>query len=141
MNEGDLVMKDLLAGAQRIAVVGIKDRAGEDTFRIPHYLHSVGFRIFGVNPKLREVLGAPCFVSLAEIPEPVDIVNLFRAPEHIPGHVDEILAMDPLPRAVWMQLGIHHGLAARRLRSAGIVVVQDRCIMVDHRRLLGDAPA
>jgi predicted CoA-binding protein len=64
-------------------------------------------------------------------------VNLFRAPDHIPAHVDEILAMQPLPKAVWMQLGIVHGGAAAQLRAAGITVVQDRCIMVDHRRLLG----
>ena len=67
----------------------------------------------------------------------VDIVNLFRASDHVPGHVDEILALEPRPKAVWMQLGIHNGEAARRLRDAGIFVIQDRCIMVDHRRLLG----
>jgi len=65
-------------------------------------------------------------------------VNLFRAPENIPAHVDEILAMAEKPMAVWMQLGIQHGEAAARLRAAGIRVVQDRCIMVEHRRLLGD---
>ena len=63
-------------------------------------------------------------------------MNLFRAPDHIPEHVDEILAMQPRPRAVWMQLGIVHGASAARLRTNGIQVVQDRCIMVEHRRLL-----
>ena len=77
------------------------------------------------------------FSQLREVDEPVDIVNLFRATEHIEGHVEEILAMDPRPKAVWMQLGIHHGPGAARMRAAGIAVVQDRCIMVEHRRLLG----
>ena len=70
----------------------------------------------------------------------IDIVNLFRASEHVPGHVDEILRLDPLPKVVWMQLGIHHGPSAQRLRDAGIEVIQDRCIMVDHKRIF-TAPA
>ena len=70
----------------------------------------------------------------------MDIVNLSRASEHIPGHTDEILALEPLPRAVWMQLGIADGASASRLRAAGIQVIQDRCIMVDHRRLAAANP-
>lgn len=130
-------LKSLLASARTIVVVGIKDRENEDAFRIPQYLQKAGYRIVPVNPKLATVLGEPCRASLAQVDGAVDIVNLFRASEHVPAHVDEILAMDPRPRAVWMQLGIHHGPSAQRLRDAGIEVVQDRCIMVDHRRLLG----
>ena len=130
-------LKSLLASARTIVVVGIKDRENEDAFRIPQYLQKAGYRIIPVNPKLATVLGEPCRASLAQVDGAVDIVNLFRASEHVPAHVDEILAMDPRPRAVWMQLGIHHGPSAQRLRDAGIEVVQDRCIMVDHRRLLG----
>lgn len=135
--QSDEHLKSLLASARTIVVVGIKDRESEDAFRIPQYLQKAGYRIVPVNPKLATVLGEPCRASLAEIDGAVDIVNLFRASEHVPAHVDEILAMDPRPRAVWMQLGIHHGPSAQRLRDAGIEVVQDRCIMVDHRRLLG----
>ena len=79
-------------------------------------------------------------MSLAEIKDVgsgIDIVNIFRSSENVPGHVDDILALDPRPRAVWMQLGIHHGPSAQRLREAGILVLHDRCIMVDHRRLFG----
>lgn len=130
-------LKSLLASARTIVVVGIKDRENEDAFRIPQYLQKAGYRIVPVNPKLATVLGEPCRASLAQVDGAVDIVNLFRASEHVPAHVDEILAMAPRPRAVWMQLGIHHGPSAQRLRDAGIEVVQDRCIMVDHRRLLG----
>lgn len=137
---GDASLAALLRSARTIAVVGIKDREQEDAFRIPQYLQRAGYSILPVNPKLASVLGEPCRANLAQVDRPIDIVNLFRASEHVPAHVDEILALDPRPKAVWMQLGIHHGPSAQRLRDAGIEVVQDRCIMVDHRRLIG-APA
>lgn len=127
----------LLESTQTIVVVGIKDQPGEDAFRVPQYMQLAGYRILPVNPKLDSVLDEPCRANLSEIDQEVDVVNVFRASEHIPGHVDEILALDPSPKAVWMQLGIHHGPSAQRLRDAGIEVIQDRCIMVDHRRFLG----
>lgn len=139
--EDDDKIRVLLEEAKTIAVVGIKDREGEDAFRIPQYMQRAGYRIVPVNPKLSHVLGEQCVADLSRVDGPVDIVNLFRASEHVPGHVDEILRMQPLPKAVWMQLGIHHGPSAQRLRDAGIDVVQDRCIMVDHRRLFGGAAA
>ena len=131
-------LRALLTATTTIAVVGIKDGASDDAFRVPRYLQQAGFEIVPVNPKLESVLDEPCHASLAEIERPVDLVNLFRASEHVPAHVDEILALEPRPRVVWMQLGIHHGEAAQRLRDGGIEVIQDRCIMVDHRRLLGE---
>lgn len=130
-------LRSALEQARTIAVVGIKDDPSEDAHRVPRYLQEQGYRIQPVNPKLERVLGERAWSSLSEIDEPVDLVDLFRAPDHIPAHVDEILAMSPLPKVVWMQLGIVHGGAAARLRAEGIQVVQDRCIMVDHRRLLG----
>lgn len=69
----------------------------------------------------------------------IDIVDIFRAPENVPAHIDEILGLNRLPRVVWMQLGIQHGPSAQRLREAGIEVIQDRCIMIEHRRLVGSA--
>lgn len=126
----------LLRATRTIAVIGIKDGEAEDAFRVPQYLQQVGYRIVPINPKLDSVLDEHCYANLSEVDLDVDIVDLFRASEHIAGHVDEILALDPPPRAVWMQLGIHHGQAAQRLRDAGIEVIQDRCIMVDHRRLV-----
>ena len=136
--ESDERLQELLEQAKTIAVVGAKNAPNEDAHRIPLYLQRAGYRIRPVNPKLDEVLGEPCHTRLSEIEDPIDIVNLWRASEHVPSHVDEILALDPPPAAVWMQLGIHHGEAARRFRDAGIGVIQDRCIMVDHRRLLGE---
>lgn len=129
----------LLDSARTIAVVGIKTSPTEDAFRVPEYMQQAGYRIIPVNPKFDLVLDEKCHSDLTTVGEAVDIVNLFRASEHISGHVDEILALDPRPKAVWMQLGIHHGPSAQRLREAGIEVIQDRCIMVDHKRLLGDA--
>jgi len=96
-----------------------------------------------VNPKVArlggKILGEKVFGSLRDVDVPVDLVNLFRASENIPAHVDEILAMKPRPSAVWMQLGIIDNGSAATLRAAGIDVVQDRCIMVEHRRLMPDA--
>jgi predicted CoA-binding protein len=88
-----------------------------------------------VNPKLDAVLGEPVVASLAELREPCDLLDVFRAAEHLPAHVDEILGMQTPPRTVWFQLGIRHDPSAERLAAAGIDVVQDRCLMVDHRRL------
>jgi len=133
--QSDDELRALLSSARSIAVVGIKDHESEDAYRVPRYLQQQGYRIVPVNPKLRRVLGERCYASLSEVEQPVDLVDLFRAPDHVPAHVDEILAMSPRPAGVWMQLGIVHGAAAARLRTAGIAVVQDRCIMVEHRRL------
>jgi predicted CoA-binding protein len=132
----DLELRQILLETRSIAVVGIKAKPSEDAFRVPQYLQQQGYRIVPVSPKLESVLGEPAVTGLDQAPAPIDLVNLFRASDHIPGHADEILAMSPRPRAVWMQLGIRHEAAAARLRAAGIQVVQDRCIMVDHRRLL-----
>lgn len=141
MAETDAEFQQILEQAHSVAVVGIKDLESEDAYRIPQYLQAHGYRIVPVNPKLDRVLGQPAYATLRDVHEPIDIVNLFRATEHIPEHVEEILAMDPPPKAVWMQLGIHHGPGAARMRAAGIAVVQDRCIMVEHRRLFAAQPA
>ena len=139
MLKDDRELREILTMACTIAVVGIKQADLEDAFRIPQYMQSQGYRIVPVNPKFGEVLGEPAVSRLGKIEGPIDIVNLFRASEHIPAHADEILAMSPLPAVAWMQLGIQNGAAATRLLAAGIRVVQDRCIMVDHRRLLHDS--
>jgi predicted CoA-binding protein len=135
--EDDASLIELFEATRTIAVIGAKAGESADAHRIPLYMQRAGYRVLPVNPKLDRVLGEPCVARLADLQEPVDIVNLFRASEHVAGHVDEILGLEPSPRAVWMQLGIHHGPSAQRLRDAGIQVVQDRCIMVEHRRLIG----
>jgi predicted CoA-binding protein len=136
-DESDERLGEILDRCRAIAVVGIKAGAGDDAFRVPAYMQRHGYRIVPVSPKLARVLGEPCVPTLREVAGPVDLVNLFRAPQHLPAHVDEILALDPLPFAAWFQLGIRHDAAAARLAEAGVHVVQDRCLMVEHARLRG----
>lgn len=128
----------ILREARRIAIVGIKpeDHDGQPAFYVSEYLHRAGYSIVPVPvyyPDVKEILGEPVYRSVAAIPEPVDLVILFRRPRDVPPHVDDIIAA--APAAVWMQSGIRHEEAAQRLAEAGIRVVQDRCAMVEHRRL------
>ncbi len=133
--ESDDEIRGLLGRARSIAVVGIKTGPNDDAFRVPLHMQACGWRILPVNPRVTEVLGERCVPNLAQLSEPVDLVNVFRAAENVPAHIDEILALSPRPAGVWLQLGIRHDAAAQRLEAAGIAVVQDRCIMVDQRRL------
>ena len=135
MDPSDAELHELLRQVRTIAVVGIKAGANDDAFRVPRAMQSRGYRIYPVSPKLDRVIGETCVASLAELRDSVDLVNVFRASPHIPTHADEILALSPLPRGVWLQLGIRHDESARRLESAGVMVVQDRCLMVEHGRL------
>ena len=130
-------IRELLKRTRTIAVLGIKpeSHAGQPAFYVPSYLDSVGFEIIPVPvyfPQVTRILGREVFRKLSDIPVEVDLVNVFRRPEDIPQHLEDILAKRP--RAVWMQSGIRHDEVARRLAEAGILVVQDRCLMVDHRR-------
>jgi predicted CoA-binding protein len=134
----DRELKELLARTRTIAVLGIKAGEQEDAFRVPRYMQRQGFAIRPVSPKLAEVLGERAVASLAALAEPVDMINVFRAPANIPAHVDEILALTHKPKSVWLQLGIAHPATAR-LEAAGIAVVEDRCLMVEHARLFARA--
>ena len=123
---------------KRIAVLGMKTEAqsGQPAFYVPEYLQNAGYDIVPVPvyfPDATQILGKPVFRKVADIPGGVDMVNVFRRPADVPAHVDDILAAKP--KVVWMQSGIRHEESARRLAEAGIRVVQDRCAMVDHRRL------
>lgn len=136
---GDRELRALLEGTHTIAVLGIKAGEHEDAFRVPRYMQRHGFAIRPVSPKLTEVLGERAVASLGELTEPVDMVNVFRAPANVPAHVDEILAMKHKPKSVWLQLGIAHPATAR-LEAAGIAVVEDLCLMVEHARLFRGTP-
>jgi hypothetical protein len=137
----DDVLSALLRRVKTIAVIGIKSGEADDAFRVPRYLQAHGYRILPVSPKLDSVLGERCVRSLGELDEPPDLVNVFRASAHVPAHVDEILALPRRPLGVWMQLGIAHPEASARLTAAGITVVEDSCLMVEHARLFGRQPA
>jgi predicted CoA-binding protein len=127
--EGD-PLDEIIANTRRIAVVGMREQG--DAGRIPRYLLDHGFDVIPVNPNFDEVFGIPALDSLDELDEPVDMVQLFRRSGDVPMHVPEILRARP--RYVWMQTGIRNEEAAKALREAGIEVVQDRCLMTDHRR-------
>jgi predicted CoA-binding protein len=137
----DDVLADLLRRVKTIAVVGIKSGEADDAFRVPRYLQAHGYKILPVSPKLDAVLGERCVRSLEELAEAPDLVDLFRASAHIPAHADEILALPRRPLGVWMQLGISHAESSARLAAAGITVVEDACLMVEHARLFGRRPA
>ena len=131
-------MRELLLETKSIAVLGIKTEAQSDqpAFYVPKYMQNAGFKIIPVPvyyPDVTEILGEKVHRQLQQIPDEVDMVNVFRRPQDIPPHLDDLLAKKP--KSVWMQLGISHDAVAEQLARAGIKVVQDRCLMVDHRRL------
>jgi predicted CoA-binding protein len=123
---------------KRIAVLGIKTEAqrAQPAFYVPEYMARAGYDIVPVPvyyPDVSEILGQPVYRTVSVVPRPIDMVNVFRRPKDIPPHVDDILAARP--RVVWLQLGIRHDQAAETFARAGIQVVQDRCLLVEHRRL------
>ena len=133
-------IRRILTECRRIAVLGIKPefRAGAPAFYVPAYMLRQGYDVVPVPvyyPEVSEILGRRVYRSLRDVPGPIDMVNVFRRPRDIPPHVADILAAKP--RVVWLQLGITHAEAAETLARAGIRVVQDRCLMVEHQRLAG----
>ena len=121
---------------KRIAVLGIKTEAQRDqpAFYVPEYMARAGYDIVPVPvyyPDVTEILGRPVYRTVSAVPAPVELVNVFRRPRDIPPHVEDILAARP--RVVWLQLGIRHDEAAETLAKSGIQVVQDRCLLVEHR--------
>ena len=131
-------LRELLAGTHTIAVLGIKTeaQAGQPAFYVAKYLQDAGLEVIPVPvyyPEVSEILGKPVYRKVADIPGEVDMVNVFRRSQDVPPHVDDILAKKP--KSVWLQLGIQNDEAARKFAEAGIKVVQNRCLMVDHRHL------
>lgn len=132
--ESDDEIRILLNGARTIAVVGMSDKPYRDSYQVGRYLHDRGYTIIPVNPAVREVLGIPALPDLYSIGFGVDIVDIFRRAEFVPEVVDAAVRCGA--RAVWMQFGAVHPDAAARAAAVGLRVVTDRCIMVDHQRLL-----
>ena len=132
-NEG---IRDLLAQTRRIAVLGIKteEHSGKPAFYVPKYLVSTGLEVIPVpvyHPEATSILGQKVYRKLVDVPGEIDLVDVFRRSEDIGGHLDDIIAKKP--GAVWFQSGIRNDEAAERLAKAGIKVVQDRCLMIEHR--------
>lgn len=135
-NPDDTTLAALLANARTIAVVGISARPERPSHGVAAYLQHAGYRIVPVNPGLTEVLGEPCHPSLDAVPQgvEVDVVDVFRRSEHVGDIVEHAIARGV--RCVWLQLGVDHPLAVARARAAGILVVVNRCLKIDHARLL-----
>jgi uncharacterized protein len=134
----DAKIRDLLARTRRVAVLGMKTEAQADqaAFYVPKFLHDRGVEVVPVPvyyPDAKEILGRPVFRKVADVPGALDLVDVFRRPKDVPAHVPDLLAKKP--RAVWLQLGIRNDAASEELAKAGILVVQDRCLMVEWRRL------
>ena len=125
-------IKKLLGEAKIIAVVGLSPEPDKPSHEVAQYLQSQGYKIVPVRPGADEILGEKVYASLKDIPFKVDIVDVFRKPEHMPQVVDEAIAIKP--KAVWMQLGISNEAAATKASQAGLQVVEDRCILIEHKK-------
>jgi uncharacterized protein len=125
-----------LRDARTIAVLGAHDDTTRPAFYVPDYLHQQGYRLLPVNPELlgKTLWGEPVVATVTDLTEGVDLVDVFRNPRHLRGHLDELLAMQPRPRTIWFQAGVRDDSVARALAAAGLDVVQDRCVLADHRR-------
>jgi predicted CoA-binding protein len=123
-------VRDILRAAHTIAVVGLSDRLDRASHRVAAYLQRHGYRIIPVNPLVREVLGERAYARLQDVPDRVDLVDIFRRPEHVPEVVEAAIAIGA--SAVWMQEGIVHNAAAEKARTAGLKVVMDRCALKEH---------
>lgn len=130
----------ILNSVRSIAVVGASANDVRPSFFVTKYLLDKGYEVFPVNPGQagKEIAGAVAYASLADLPKPVDMVDIFRASSAVPGITDEILAMDPLPKVVWMQLAIRDDASAARLEEKGIQVVMNRCPKIEYARLSGE---
>ena len=134
----DVAIRDILSSARTIAVVGASPKAERPVHGVMRYLIGAGYRVVPVNPGHAggEILGQPVFARLADIAEPIDIVDIFRRPSALAGVVDEALRLDPKPKTIWMQLGLRDDAAAAKAEAAGLAVVMNRCIKIEHARLV-----
>lgn len=128
-------ISELLNKTRTIAVVGLSDKPDRDSYKVAQYMQRQGYKIIPVNPKVKNILGEKSYPDLKSVPEPVDIVNIFRRSEYVPPIVEEALDISPL--AIWMQLGIVNEEAAKKAEKKGIPVIMNKCIMVEHQRLKG----
>jgi predicted CoA-binding protein len=130
MSESDQIT-ELLKKSKNIAVVGLSSSPMRASYGVSAYLQSHGYKIIPVNPEIKGALGEKAYGSLSEVQEKIDIVDIFRRSEFVPAVVDEAIRLKPA--AIWMQEGVMHDAAAEKARKAGIFVVQDRCLLKEHR--------
>ena len=133
LRDDDNAMRDVLSNAKVIAVVGHSDKPERTSYRIAHFLRGVGYKVYAVNPMVSEIDGQPSYASLKQLPEAVDIVNIFRRSEYLPEIVDEAIAVNA--KTVWAQLGVYDEPSTQKALDAGLNVVMDACIKVEYMRL------
>jgi uncharacterized protein len=129
----------ILKRYKRIAMVGLSANPYRPSHFAALYMKAAGYQIFPVNPREREILGRPCYATLADVPQPVEIVDIFRESAAVPAIVEEAIAAGA--KVVWMQLGVVHEEAAARALEAGLEVVMDRCVKIEHARFFGGLSA
>ena len=130
----DNAMRELLTETKVIAVVGHSDKPHRTSYQIAQYLRNVGYTVYAVNPTVEEIDGERSYASLADVPEPIDIVDVFRRSEHLQRVVDDAIAAGA--KAIWTQLGVSDADAALTATAANVPIVMDRCIKVEHMRLV-----
>lgn len=137
-NDEDRRIRDILSRVSTVALVGASPKPERPSHRVMGFLLSKGYRVFPVNPGQagKEIHGQTVYAALNEIPEPIDMVDIFRASDAVPAVVDEALGLTQRPGVIWMQLGIVHEDAARKAQQAGIAVVMDRCPAIEYPRLI-----
>ena len=136
----DDFLRRLLGSVKSIAIVGASANRSRPVFIVTKFLISKGFQVFPINPGHAggEILGQKAYARLADVPEPIDMVDIFRRSDAVPGVVDEALALQPLPKVIWMQLTIRNDEAAAKAEAAGVTVVMDRCTKIEYGRLVGE---
>lgn len=126
--------EQILNSSRVVAVVGLSPKPDRPSYGVASYLKQRGYKIIPVNPGAEEILGAPCYPDLSSIPEPIDVVDIFRRSEDVPAIVEEAIKIGA--KAVWMQEGVRSEEAAARARGAGLLVVMDKCMLKEHKKLV-----
>ena len=133
-------IRDILQEVRTVAIVGASANPVRPSYFVLKYLIDKGYIVFPVNPGQagKEILGRPVHASLKDIPDPIDMVDVFRGSDAVPGIVEEALALDPRPKVIWMQLGVRHDAAAAAAEAAGLKVVMNRCPKIEYGKLSGE---
>ena len=136
----DDLLRDILRKSRVFALVGVSPNPVRPSHFVGRYLGLKGYKVVPVNPGHagERLWGQEVKASLADIDHPVDVIDIFRRSDAVPGIVDAVLAMDPLPKVIWMQIGVTHPEAAARAEAAGLTVIQDRCPKIEYQRLFGE---
>ena len=130
------IEEDILKSSRVVAIVGLSSKPNRPSYRVGSYLKAKGFRVIPVNPAEKEVVGEKSYPDLSSIPEPVDVVDIFRRPEYVPPIVEEAIKIGA--KAVWMQEGIVNEAAAARAEEAGLKVVMDHCMRKEYMKMIGE---